>query len=232
MNKKLSRRSILVERITSSLFLTILVLLGVTACSKDLVAEEPVPPYETAPQGGVDPISVFKIYRLSGDYSDNVPVNYRNVVLGKNGERTLNGGIIGAPDNRKDGKSPVHKLDDGFYYSGFWGQSPRDVYLTLKYSDYKTIDDVDKAFRPGKYGYAVIPEARVTESYSIEEREFWRIAEELFPEDKEEYGVFWGSIYTTGDVFDKTMNRLIADGLPGFELVYDETTYDPATDGK
>lgn len=215
----------------SCAFLAAIVLLCLAACSDDSIADttdEPLLPGSSQNQTGVLPIDIYVIYRLSGDYSDNVPVMFDKVVLGKNGERQIYGSIVGIPDNREDGKSPVRKLNDGFYYSGWWGQSPYDVYLTLKYSDYKTTDDLDKADRPDKYGYAVIPEARVTESYGIGVQEFWRIAEELFPEDKEEYGHYWGNMYMT-DTFEKTMNSLIADGLPGFELVYDETTYDPAT---
>lgn len=231
MKKFLVQNHFMIALRTSCTFFVTTVLFLITSCSSDSIDsieedfDESIYDYE---QCGPVPVSKYVIYRLSGDYSDNVPVMFDKVVLGKNGERQIYGSIVGIPDNREDGESPVRKLDEGFYYSGWWGQSPYDVYLTLKYSDYKTTDDLDKADRPGKYGYAVIPEARVTESYSIEEMEFWRIAEELFPEDKEEYGHYWGNMYMT-DTFEKTMNSLIADGLPGFELVYDETTYDPAT---
>lgn len=228
MNIIFLRKGILVERITSCLFLAMALCLCVSACSKDSSVDEPDPPYETPDQGGPVPILRYVIYRLSGDYSDNVPVS-AYVQLQKGGERII-GSIYGEPDYRPDGTAPVMKLNDGYHYTfGNRGYSPYAVYLTLKYSEYINIADVDKANRPGKYGYAIMPEARVIKSYSIEEEEFWRIAEELYPEDKEEYGPYWGNIFMT-DTFEKTMNRLIDDGLPGFELVYDETTYDPETD--
>ncbi len=223
-------RKALLKRIAVRFIFALTALLIVTECSKSAEEEPEVEISSGEVSGGYGTAFSYVIYRLSGDYSDNVAVLFSDVVLGKNGERKISGKIIGIPDNREDGKSPVRKLDEGFYSGKYY--SPEHVFLTLKYADYKTSDDLDKANRPGNYGYTVIREARVTQSYAIETVEFWRIAGELFPEDKEKYGVYWGDIYHTDDVFDKTMNRLIADGLPGFELVYDETTYDPATDGK
>lgn len=225
------RKSSMLGRKSYFKVLLMTVFLLFAACSEDTIDDgigDLLPGYSQNQTGGLYAHSYYIIYQLSGDYSDNVPVSFDVVVIGKNGEREIYGRIVGIPDNRKDGLSPVHKLDEGFYYSGAWGQSPRHVYLSLKYSDYVTTDDLDKADRPEKYGYAVIPEARVTLSYRIEQAEFWKKAEELYPEDKEKYGPYWKNTFI--DTFDKTMNRLIADGLPGFELIYDETTYDPATD--
>ena len=201
------------------LFLALTVLLCITSCSKD---EEPEPPYITNPQSGGSYVPQYYIYRLSGDYSDNVCVD-ADITLLKGGERII-GKLYGSPTPTEDRKSPVKKLHDGFYEGG--GVSYRtSVFLTLKWSEF---DDWVQAARPEKYGYAIIPEARMTEEYGIETKEFWRLAEELYPEVKEKYGHYWGSPLI-GDIYEITLNRLIDEGLRGFEKIYDEETYDPGS---
>ncbi len=130
---------------------------GLQQVTVDTVSPVPQPvPARFQPQimgGSEQDIPSAVLYRMNGDYADNVPVNINP------GGRLLS---YPAPSDLTEDSRPLE------IQPGLWldrrGIGPDTRFTTWTYAEYMALPE---APTPGEIGRAIIPEARITETFVL-----------------------------------------------------------------